>query len=134
MKRRDFIKSTALAGVGLSFVKYSALKANAFAISGSYMRKWAQPLRGLNAGRRLQQLLGTASPVSGFGFLTDPNGIPVLTGIPDPVFPDTMMYEITAGEYTDRLHPALPYPTRLWGYYDTNPLKAIKKTLGWRNN
>ena len=58
-----------------------------------------------------------ASPPSG------PAGIPVLNGVPDPVFPNTTLYQVTVGEFTDQLHPALG-PTRLWGYWDTtNPVK-----------
>ncbi|HXJ59655.1 MAG TPA: multicopper oxidase domain-containing protein [Verrucomicrobiae bacterium] len=42
--------------------------------------------------------------------------------MPDPVFPGTTLYQITAGEFEDQLHPDLP-PTKLWGYWDTtNPV------------
>jgi spore coat protein A len=67
------------------------------------LAKWIQNLRGLTA-------------------LGDPNGIPVLNGVPDPAFLNTTLYQVTAGEFTDQLHPALG-PTRLWGYWDTtNPV------------
>ena len=68
------------------------------------LAKWIQGLRGLTA-------------------LGDPNGIPVLNGVPDPAFANTTLYQVTVGEFTDQLHPALG-PTRLWGYWDTtNPVK-----------
>lgn len=58
-------------------------------------------------------------PLRGLG----PTGIPVLAGIPDPVYANTTFYKVTAGEFTDQLHPALG-PTKLWGYWDTtNPVQ-----------
>jgi spore coat protein A len=70
--------------------------------------KWAMPLRGLTA-------------------LGDPNGIPVASAVPDPVFANTNLYEITLGEFVDTLHPAMP-PTKLRGYWDTRT--GVKKHLG----
>jgi spore coat protein A, manganese oxidase len=101
MQRRQFLKRAAMAGASLSLSwKLSLRSAMAAANSPRNLRKWIQPLRGLG-----------------------PDGIPVATGIPDPVFPDTTMFQITAGEFLDQLHPDLP-PTRLWGYWDTtNPVK-----------
>ena len=47
----------------------------------------------------------------------------MLAGVADPVFANSTFYQVTAGEFTDTLHPALG-PTRLWGYFDTtNPVK-----------
>lgn len=81
----------------------------AYAVNNSdQLGKWIQPLRGLTA-------------------LGDPNGIPVLNGIPDPVFANTTLYQVTAGEFLDQLHPNLP-PTRLWGYWDSTNL--IQRHLG----
>src|SRR5512135_3344631 len=98
--RRQFVKRTALAGAALSLPwKFSLRSAYALAVT-SGLRKWIQPLRGLTA-------------------LGDPNGIPCLTPKPDPVFPNTDFYQITAGEFTDQLHPDLGGPTTLWGYYDS---------------
>ncbi len=102
--RRKFLGMSALAGAGL-MVPWKFGATNAFAAANSpQLQKWIQPLRGLTA-------------------LGDANGIPCLAGTPDPVFPNAMMYNITAGEFTDQLHPALG-PTKLWGYWDTaNPLR-----------
>ena len=101
--RRQFIKGTAVVGVGMALpLKFGVRQAMA-AANSPQLTKWFQPIRGLTA-------------------LGDPNGIPVLTGTADPVFPNTMFYQVTASEFQDQLHPALG-PTRLWGYLDTtNPL------------
>jgi spore coat protein A, manganese oxidase len=98
--RREFMKRTAVAGAGVAlFTKYAVPSAQAFANS-TRLAKWIQPLRGLG-----------------------PAGIPTLNSTPDPVFPNTNYYQVTVGEFTDQLHPALP-PTRLWGYWDTtNPVQ-----------
>ena len=106
MGRREFLKGAAAIGAGLAVPgKLGIPTVWAAANSPTYLRKWAQPLRGLTA-------------------LGDPAGIPVAQGVPDPVFPNTVFYQITAGEYTDRLHPSFPNPTRLFGYWDTtNPIK-----------
>ncbi len=103
--RRQFIKRTAIAGAGVTlFSKFGVPSAQAFANSGN-LAKWIQPLRSLGAG-----------------------GIPVLSSIPDPVYANTQLYQVTAGEFTDQLHPDLP-ATRLWGYWDTtNP--TVKAHLG----
>ena len=96
--RREFIKQTTAAGAGLALLKYGTSSAHAVANSGN-LQKWIQPIRGLG-----------------------PTGIPVLSGITDPVFANTTYYQATAGEFLDQLHPQL-LPTRLWGYWDTtNPL------------
>jgi spore coat protein A, manganese oxidase len=109
--RRQFIKGSAMAGAYLAAGGAGSLlwPRNAHAVNNSdQLAKWIQNLRGLTA-------------------LGDPNGIPVLAGVPDPGFTNTTLYQVTAGEFTDQLHPALP-PTRLWGYWDTtNP---VKKHLG----
>lgn len=52
-------------------------------------------------------------PVHNLTVLGDPNEIPVLNGVPNPVFPNTNMYRVTAGEFLEQLHPQLP-PTRLY--------------------
>jgi spore coat protein A, manganese oxidase len=104
LSRREFVKRTAVAGAGVALLsKYAVPSAKAINNSGQ-LAKWIQDLRGLTA-------------------LGDPSGIPVLNGSPDPVFPGTTLYQVTAGEFTDQLHPALG-PTRLWGYWDTtNPIQ-----------
>jgi spore coat protein A len=79
-------------------LKYALPSATAATLSPN-LRKWIQPLRGLG-----------------------PAGIPLAQGIPDPAFPGATLFQITAGEFDDQLHPDLP-PTKLWGYWDTtNPM------------
>jgi spore coat protein A len=97
--RRQFLKSSAVAGAALS-LPLTFWTRSAFAAAYSdRLQKWIQPIRGLGS-----------------------TGIPVLAGVPDPVFPNTTLYQVTAGEFLDQLHPALG-PTRLWGYMDTtNPV------------
>ena len=92
--RRNFIKITALSGAALALPRFAWAVANS-----DRLTKWIQPIRGLG-----------------------PSGIPVISGIPDPVFANTTLNQITVGEFTDQLHPQL-LPTRLWGYRDTvNPV------------
>src|SRR6516162_278382 len=92
--RRNFIKITALSGAALALPRFAWAVANS-----DRLTKWIQPIR----------VLG-------------PSGIPVISGIPDPVFANTTLNQITVGEFTDQLHPQL-LPTRLWGYRDTvNPV------------
>jgi spore coat protein A, manganese oxidase len=119
--RREFLKATGkgalVAGVAMALpLKFGVGSVQAFANSGN-LTKWAtgQTLRGLNypAGHILATL----------GYPNDPNGIPVLGGIADPVFPTTTMYQIGVKNFTDILHPQLG-PTTLWGYYDlTRPIQ-----------
>jgi spore coat protein A, manganese oxidase len=106
--RRQFLKTTGkgalIAGAAMALpLKFGVGTAKAVNNSDQ-LAKWIQPLRGLTA-------------------LGDPNGIPVLAGGADPVFLNTTLYQVTAGEFEDQLHPALG-PTKLWGYWDsTNPIK-----------
>ena len=96
--RRHFLKTIGAAGVGLGMFSKLGLRTAFAAANSQYLKKWIQPLRGLG-----------------------PAGIPVLNAMPDPVFANTNFYQVTAGEYTDQLHPDMG-PTRLWGYWDTtNP-------------
>jgi spore coat protein A len=101
--RREFVKTSAMGAAGI--LAYKAALLQAYALNNSdQLAKWIQPLRGLTA-------------------LGDPNGIPVLSSIPDPAFASARLYQVTAGEFIDQLHPNLG-PTRLWGYWDTtNPIK-----------
>ncbi len=102
--RREFVKRTAVAGAGIALLSKFGVPSAKAVNNSDQLAKWIQALRGLTA-------------------LGDPNGIPVLNGVPDPVFANTTLYQVTAGEFTDQLHPALG-PTRLWGYWDTtNPVK-----------
>jgi len=112
ISRRKFLGMSAVAGAGLMIPwEFGATAARAAASTvaiSPILAKWAMPLRGLTA-------------------LGDPLGIPVAAGVPDPVFANTNLYEITLGEFTDTLHPGLP-PTLLRGYYDSKT--AVKRHLG----
>ncbi len=98
--RRDFLKGAIATGIGLALpLKFGVGSAHA-AANSTQLTKWAQPIRGLG-----------------------PTGIPVLSSLPDPSFAGARLYQVTVGEFTDQLHPALG-PTKLLGYWDTtNPIK-----------
>jgi len=100
LTRRTLLKASAV-GLGATMLPIKFMKGQAWAVANSMqLTKWSQPLRGLG-----------------------PTGIPVLSSVPDPAFPNTNYYQVTAGEFTDQLHGSLG-PTRLWGYWDsTNPVK-----------
>ena len=89
--RREFLKTAAITGVGLSFFR---AKAFAFSQSPTNLRKFIQPLPGLG-----------------------PSGIPVATANTTR-FPGADYYEIEVGQFQQQLHPDLP-PTTLRGYADT---------------
>ena len=96
LTRRTLLKASA-AGLGATILPIKFMKGQAWAVNNSdRLGKWMQNLRGLG-----------------------PGGIPVMSGTPDPVFANTTMYNITVGEFQDKLHPNLPLTT-LWGYWDTN--------------
>lgn len=104
LTRREFVKRTALAGAALGLpLKFGAQSVFAAANSQN-LRKWIQPLRGLG-----------------------PSGIPVMSSIPDPAFAGAQLYQVTAGEFEDQLHPDMG-PTKLWGYWDTTD--PVKRHLG----
>ena len=88
LTRRQFLKGAlitgAAVGIGGAGVLIKPGVANA-AASSPQLSKWSQPLRGLG---------GTG-------------GIPVMAGVNDPVFAGTTYYQVTAGEFTDQLHPDL---------------------------
>ena len=116
LTRREFVKRTAVAGAGVALLsKFAVPSARAINTSPINLQKWIQPLRGLNY---------SGHPIlTAVGYPNDPNGIPVANGTADPVFPGTTMYNIGVQEFCDLLHPALPNPTKLWGYVDlTNPI------------
>src|ERR1051325_3653767 len=97
--RRQFLKSATIAGASLALPLKCAVPSAKAAVLSPNLRKWIQPLRGLG-----------------------PAGIPVAQGMADPIFPGTTLFQITAGEFEDQLHPDLG-PTKLWGYWDSaNPV------------
>jgi len=104
ISRRKFIQVSA-AGLASTMLPVKFMRGQAWAVANSgNLTKWIQPIRGLTA-------------------LGDPNGIPVMSSVPDPFFANTNMYNITVGEFTDQLHPQLG-ATTLWGYWDTaNPVQ-----------
>jgi len=61
---------------------------------------------------------GNSLPLRGLGGGKSTNTIQVLSGVNDPAFANTTLYEVTAAEFTDQLHPDLG-PTLLWGYRDS---------------
>ncbi len=89
--RRDFLKTTALAGASLALFRGKTL---GFSQSPTNLRKFIQPL-------------------PRFG----PEGIPLAT--PNTTkFPGSDYYEIEVGQFQQQLHPNLP-ATTLRGYADT---------------
>jgi spore coat protein A len=95
--RREFIKVATATGVG-AMLPWRRAYASAQSPS---LRKFIQALPGLG-----------------------PSGIPVATSVP---YLGADYYQLTAGEYTQQLHPQLP-PTRLWGYADTTT--GVHRHLG----
>jgi spore coat protein A, manganese oxidase len=98
MTRRQFVKRTAVAGAAVSLSwKFGTQSAYAFANSGN-LRKWTQGLRGLGTG-----------------------GIPILNGARDKAFANTLFYQVTAGEFTDQLHPgsSAHHPVGLLGHHQS---------------
>jgi spore coat protein A, manganese oxidase len=96
MNRRDFIKTSAVAGTAIAmYAGFGSERAYAFYQSPG-LQKYIQPLRGV--------------------YPLDPNGIPL--ALPDAFSTASVdHYSLVAGQYTDQLHPALG-PTKLWGYAD----------------
>ena len=86
--RREFLKVAAATGVG-TMIPWRRAYASGQSPS---LRKFIQTLPGLG-----------------------PSGIPVATSVP---YLGADYYRLTAGEYSQQLHPQLP-PTRLWGYADS---------------
>src|SRR5512137_1011094 len=111
--RREFVKRTAVAGAGVALLTRFAVPSARALNNSPGLKKWIQPLRGLNHG-------GLNPVLNLVGYPNDPNGIPVLAGTADPVFANTTMYRVGVQEFSDQLHPALPNPTKLWGYVDLN--------------
>src|SRR4029450_9353844 len=91
--RREFMKVAAATGVG-AMLPWRRAYASAQSPS---LRKFIQMLPGLG-----------------------PSGIPVATSVP---YIGADYYQLTAGEYTQQLHPQLP-STRLWAYADHQTVRA----------
>jgi len=94
--RRQFLKSAAIAGVGLGMpLKFGVRTAHAFAQSPNLL-KFIQPLRGVG---------GSGIPVA------QPDTVPQAWWQPGVTH-----YTIDIGGFVDQLHPNLPGPTALWGF------------------
>jgi len=126
ISRRRFLQVSALAAgatmLPMPFKWLGTSPASAFANSPALNKATSGGLRGL----AFPPLVLGAIPAAAF-VANDPNGIPVLDPVNDPHFANTSLYNITAGEFQDILHPdwapsaANPTgnPTTLWGYYDS---------------
>ncbi|MBI5580562.1 MAG: multicopper oxidase domain-containing protein [Deltaproteobacteria bacterium] len=116
LSRRQFLKSSlaasALVGAGGMGTLLTPRPAHAAANSPT-LQKWIQAMRQLDILSR--PLVDNANP------------IPTLSSVADSGFPGAQFYQVTAGEFTDQLHPALG-PTRLWGYSDTST--GVQRHLG----
>ncbi len=97
--RRDFIKTTALAGAGLALFKGSEGTAWAFSQS-PLLRKFISPLPGLGA-----------------------DGIPVANAS-KIAYLGADFYQLAAVQFQQQMHPDLPNPTTLWGYMDRTTGKS----------
>jgi spore coat protein A, manganese oxidase len=93
--RREFLKTSLVAGTALALFRGSEGKIWAYAQSPT-LRKFVAPLPGLG-----------------------PKGIPVAAPATSPDWPDTDFYQLSVQQYTQQMHPDLPNPTHLWGYVDT---------------
>ena len=89
--RREFLKTTIVAGTAFALFRGSEGKIWAYAQSPK-LRKFVAPLPGLG-----------------------PNGIPVATAGTNEAWPGADFYELSAQQYTQKMHPDLPNPTDLFG-------------------
>ncbi len=92
--RRQFIKTTLMAGASIALFKGFEGKAWAFAQS-PLLRKFISPLPGLGTGMPIANALS----VSRYGIASD-------------------LYNLAAVQFQQQMHPDLPGPTKLWGYMD----------------
>lgn len=92
--RREFLKTTLVAGTALALFKGREGKIWAFSQTPT-LRKFVAPLPGLG-----------------------PNGIPVANATTSSQYPGADFYRLSAQQFEQQMHPDLPNPTRLWGYVD----------------
>ncbi|KAA6462012.1 copper oxidase [Acidobacteria bacterium AB60] len=97
--RREFIKTTLVAGTAVALFRCAEGRVWAYAQSPK-LRKFVAPLPGLG-------------------------DIPVAAAGTDPAYPGADIYTLSAQQFTQRLHPDLPGPTRLWGYTDQTTGKSV---------
>ncbi len=128
ISRRKFLQISALAA-GATMLPMPVRwlgsgSAQAFAQSPPLLKSAAYKLRGLDLPPMVLGLI----PNTSF-YANDPGGIPVLDGTHDQGFANTTMYNVTAAEFSEKLHPALA-PTTLWGYYDSSKTVPVQRHLG----
>ncbi len=109
--RREFLKTAMMAGGVLALGGAGSLirpRTVYAAATSPLLTKWAQAMRGLG-----------------------PAGIPVLNSVADPApaFAGAQYYQVTAGEFTDLLHPNLSAATQDSGGTGTPPTQ-YKRHLG----
>lgn len=92
--RREFLKTTVVAGTAYALFRCSDGKVWGFAQSPG-LRKFVAPLPGLG-----------------------PKGIPVPTPTTNSAYPGADFYNFSAEQFTQQMHPDLPKATTLWGYVD----------------
>ncbi len=104
MKRRDFVKLTAMAGAA-TLLPWQQRVYAAFAQSPG-MQKFVAPMRGL--GQMAAAVPVTTGPAASAGY---------------------DYYEISVRQFMDQLHPSLP-PTKLWGYTNSAQAPGTERHLG----
>jgi spore coat protein A len=98
--RREFLKTSLVAGTALALFRGSEGKIWAFSQSPT-LRKFVAPLPGLG-----------------------PGGIPVANPTTNSAYPGADFYQLSAQQFSQQMHPDLPNPTRLWGYVDLTTNKT----------
>ncbi len=102
--RRQFLKSAAIAGVGLSMpLKFGVRRAYPFAQSPTNIRKFVTTLPGLGPGgaNNIGQYLPLATKTT-----------QTFAGL------STDVYNIAVAKFGEKMHPDLKKATHFWGYYD----------------
>src|ERR1700730_10704846 len=92
--RREFLKTTLVAGTAMALFRGSEGKVWAFAQSPR-LRKFVAPLPGLGS-----------------------SGIPVANAGSNSAYPGADSYQLAVQQFEQQMHPDIPNPTRLWGYAD----------------
>jgi spore coat protein A, manganese oxidase len=106
--RRDFLKLTALASAACGFSSCG---------TGSIpFPSGAGPAKIFSQSPRLRKFI---SPLPGLG-----TGIPLASATTSASFPGVDLYNFSAVQYQQLMHPDLPNPTTLWGYQDQATGKA----------
>src|SRR5512132_3222486 len=107
VSRRDFIKTSGALSAGMMLGARWQV-AHAYSQSGN-LANFVAPLRDVTAG--------------GIPVATSDGPINYATGT-------AAHYSVTLEQFEDQLHPALPNPTRVWGYRASNTRAGANKHLG----